>query len=210
MKHMKSEKGMFTVEMVLIFIVSIATLIFFIYLGIVMYQHVHLQSVTDRIASRGAMMYTTRTVNMKTAAKSLESFWQCDPYRYINDNTYRNNAESAIRSALDDAMGTGNVLVVKPGEGASANVSLKIFRRRVEVSGKRTFNLPFNSLFNKEDSFFNIDVESKAYIMDMPETIRNVDYIADMLNQNQQVRSVIAKVGTFKTNITDFISKIGQ
>lgn len=74
MKFFKSEKGEFTVEATIVFTISFMALIIIMYVGIVMYQHVHLQSVTDRIASRGAMMYATRTTNMETGYKSKEAF----------------------------------------------------------------------------------------------------------------------------------------
>lgn len=208
MKLFKSEKGEFTVEATIVFTISFMTLIFMMYLGIVMYQHVHLQSVTDRIASRGAMMYATRTTDMATGYKSPDSFWNSDPYRYIFDGSYKGTAKSQIQSALNAEMGVGNVMKINPGDGATVDIKLGIFSRRVEVSGKRSFNVPFMSIFGMDSSFFNLNVKSTAYIMDMPETIRNIDYASDILHRFPAVDNAMGKVGELKGKLEEFINKI--
>ena len=184
------------------------TLIVILYVGIVMYQHVHLQSATDRIASRGAMMYATRTTDMETGYKSRDSFWNCDPYRYIFDGSYKANAVSQISSELNKALGNGNVIAANAGDTPDVNIELGMFSRKVEINGKRSFNVPFISVFNLDNSFFNLNVKSTAYIMDVPETIRNVDYVADLLKQNETAQNAISKVGELKGKLESFISKI--
>ena len=208
MNFFKSEKGEFTVEATIVFTFSFMTLIIILYVGIVMYQHVHLQSATDRIASRGAMMYATRTTDMETGYKSPDAFWNSDPYRYILDGSYKSTAESQIQSALNSALGNGNVIASNTNDGANATVKLGIFSRRVEVTGNRSFNVPFVSVFNLDNSFFDLNVKSTAYIMDMPETIRNVDYVGDMVKQNETAQRVIEKIGELKGKLQTFISKI--
>ena len=208
MNFFKSEKGEFTVEATIVFTFSFMTLIIILYVGIVMYQHVHLQSATDRIASRGAMMYATRTTDMETGYKSPDAFWNSDPYRYILDGSYKSTAESQIQSALNSALGNGNVIASNTNDGANATVKLGIFSRRVEVTGNRSFNVPFVSVFNLDNSFFDLNVKSTAYIMDMPETIRNVDYVGDMVKQNETAQRVIGKIGELKGKLQTFISKI--
>jgi len=208
MKFLKSEKGEFTVEATIVFTISFMALIVIMYVGIVMYQHVHLQSVTDRIASRGAMMYATRTTNMENGYKSPSAFWDCDPYRYISDKGYKNTAEAEIEKALNAALGNGNVIASNTNDGADATVKLGMFSRKVEVIGNRSFNVPFVSIFDVDNSFFNLNVKSTAYIMDMPETIRNVDYAVDMIKQNETAQKAIGKVGELKEKLQTFISKI--
>lgn len=208
MKFFKSEKGEFTVEATIVFTISFMALIITLYIGIVMYQHVHLQSITDRIASRGAMMYATRTTDMETGYKSKDSFWNSDPYRYIRDEGYKGSAEGTIKSALNKALGNGNVIAANASDGANAKVVLGIFSRKVEVTGNRSFNVPFVSVFDVDSSFFKLNVKSTAYIMDMPETIRNVDYVVDMLKQNETANKAISKVGELKGKLETFILKI--
>lgn len=208
MKFIRNEKGEFTVEATIVFTISFMTLIVILYVGIVMYQHVHLQSATDRIASRGAMMYATRTTDMETGYKSRDSFWNCDPYRYIFDGSYKANAVSQISSELNKALGNGNVIAANAGDTPDVNIELGMFSRKVEINGKRSFNVPFISVFNLDNSFFNLNVKSTAYIMDVPETIRNVDYVADLLKQNETAQNAISKVGELKGKLESFISKI--
>lgn len=210
MRYLKSEKGEVTLETAIVFAISFMALITFVFVGVVMYQHVHLQSITDRIASRGAMMYATRTTDMNTGYKSRDSFWDCDPYRYIYDGTYKKTAEAEIESALNKALGSGNVVTANANDGQSVKVSLGVFSRKVEVTGNRSFSVPFISVFDMDNSFFNIDVKSTAYIMDMPETIRNVDYAADLLNQNETTHNAISKVSELKDKLESFIAKIKQ
>lgn len=204
----KGNAGYMTVEATIVFTISFMALIVIMYVGIVMYQHVHLQSATDRIASRGAMMYATRTTDMNTGYKSREAFWNCDPYRYIFDGSYKATAESQIAGALNEALGNGNVIATNTSDGANVNVKLGLFSRKVEVTGRRSFNVPFVSVFDIDNSFFDLNVKSTAYIMDMPETIRNVDYAVDMIKQNGTAQKAINKVGELKGKLEEFISKI--
>lgn len=208
MRFLKSEKGEFTVEATIVFTISFMTIILMLYMGIVMYQHVHLQSATDRIASRGAMMYATRTTDMNNGYKSLSAFWDSDPYRYIYDGSYKNTAETEIEKALDTALGKGNVISSNANDGSNATVKLGMFSRKVEVTGNRSFNVPFISAFGLDNSFFDLNVKSTAYIMDMPETIRNVDFVVDLIKQNSTANNAIEKVGELKENLQTFISKI--
>ncbi|MBO4898412.1 MAG: hypothetical protein J5590_08965 [Clostridia bacterium] len=208
MRFFRHEKGEFTVEAILVFSISFMALIIVMYIGIVMYQHVHLQSITDRIASRGAMMYATRTTDMSTGAKDIEAFWNPDPYRYIFDGSYKSTAEGEIGSSLQSALGIGNVIKGNSGDSASAKVDLGIFSRKVEITGNRSFNVPFVSVFKINNSMFDLNIKSTAYIMDMPETIRNVDYAADILKQNKAISDAIQVVTDLKTKLENFISKI--
>lgn len=208
MHFLKSEKGEFTVEATIVFTISFMTIILMLYVGIIMYQHVHLQSATDRIASRGAMMYATRTTDIQTGKKELKSFWDSDPYRYIFfDSGYKTTAENAISAELTKSLGTGNVIAFS-AKPPTAKVELGLFTRKVVVNGERKFSVPFLSVFDLKDSIFDIEVESTAYIMDMPETIRNVDYACDLLKRSEQISGALDKVSNLKGKLEDFISKI--
>ena len=208
MSFFKSEKGEFTVEATLVFTISFMAIIIMLYVGIVMYQHVHLQSSTDRIASRGAMMYATRTTDMDTGYKRKDSFWNSDPYRYIYDGKYKKTAEGEIQNSLNAALGNGNVIASNKNDGAKVNIKLGLFSRKVEVKGNRSFNVPFVSFFKIDNSLFDLNVTSTAYIMDMPETIRNVDYACDILRRSEGIEKAIEKVGELKGKLEDYIGKI--
>lgn len=207
MKCLKSEKGEFTVEATIVFTVTFMAIILMLYIGIVMYQHVHLQSATDRVASRGAMMYATRTTDIETGYKAPEAFWDSDPYRYIYDKGYKTEAEAAISAELKKSLGTGNVVAFSGGE-PTAKVELGLLTRKVVVKGERKFSVPFLSFFDLSNSLFDIEVNSTAYIMDMPETIRNVDYVCDMLKQNESVNKALETVGGLKEKLEKFINQI--
>ena len=208
MRFFKNERGEFTVEATIVFTITFMVIIVLLYVGIVMYQHVHMQSATDRIASRGAMMYANRTTDMGSGARSLNSFWDSDPYRYIYDGSYRSAAERAIQNSLNAALGTENALTSSGQDQATAKVKLGWFSRHVEVTGSRKFNVPFISVFHLDNSMFDLNVKSTAHIMDMPETIRNVDYACDLLHQNQTANAAMNKIGELKGKLESFISKI--
>ena len=148
MKHFRSEKGEFTVEATIVFTVSFMVLIIMLYIGIVMYQHVHLQSTADRIASRGAMMYATRTTDFETGAKDEDAFWNSDPYRYVYDGSYKKDAQDTIKAKLAEELGVGNVIKQNEGDTSDAFVELGLFSRKVTTTGSRSFNVPFISMFD--------------------------------------------------------------
>lgn len=208
MKFLKSEKGEFTVEATIVFTVSFMAIILMLYMGIVMYQHVHLQSATDRIASRGAMMYATRTTNMNNGYKNSSAFWNCDPYRYIYDGGYKSSAQGAISTSLSEALGSENVIANIGGNNSTAKVDLGLFTRKIVITGERKFNVPFVAAFDIDGSLFDLDVRSIAYIVDMPETIRNVDYVCDLLNRTEGFQKAVSTVGSLKTKLENFINQI--
>lgn len=210
MKLFKSEKGEFTVEATIVFTFTFITLIIMFYIGIIMYQQVHFQSTTDRISSRGAMMYATRGTNMKNATKKLASFKNNDPYRYIYDGEYRGKAKKAIEKELSEQIGTGNLLSRNSRDFEKVEISLGLFTRKVVLTGKRGFDVPFISAFSLDKSMFDLDVTSVSYIMDMPEIIRNVDYATDLLKRSEKISGAIDKVSGLKDKLNGFIGKIGS
>lgn len=210
MKLFKSEKGEFTVEATIVFTFTFIVLIIMFYIGIIMYQQVHFQSTTDRIASRGAMMYATRGTDMKSATKTLASFKNNDPYRYIYDGKYKGEAKKAIENELADQLGNGNLLSRNSRDFEKADISLGLFTRKVVLTGKRGFDVPFISAFSLDNSLFDLNVTSVSYIMDMPEVIRNVDYATDLLKRSEKISGAIDKVSELKGKLNGFINKIGS
>lgn len=57
---MKKEKGYLTVEMTLVFSVVFFSLLMLMFMGMVLYQQVNLQSLAVRTSSRGAVIYGSR------------------------------------------------------------------------------------------------------------------------------------------------------
>ncbi len=209
MRFLENEKGEFTVEATIVFTISFMTIILMLYIGVVMYQHVHLQSATDRIASRGAMMYATRTTDMETAKKSEDDFLNCDPYRYFfPDRVYKESAKEAISGALKSALGSGNIISSTDADTPSVQIDLGLFTKKVVVNAERQFNVPFVGVFDIDNSMFNLNLTSTAYILDMPENIRNIDYACDLLNRLEFVGKAKTVLSNASEKIKEFNAKL--
>ena len=91
----KRQDGYLTVEASIVFSVLFFSLILILFVGMVLYQEVNLQSLAVRASERGGVIYSARVSDMTTGIKTLEDFKNRDPYRNvpflntINDNAYK-------------------------------------------------------------------------------------------------------------------------
>lgn len=202
-KLLKQEDGYFTVEITLIFTVILFAIMLVMFIGIVLYQQVNLQSIAERTAARGAVMYSSGVINMDTEVKD---FKKCNPYRYIfEDDGYKNSAEEEIKKNLEDNMGFYNVY-----KGSNENIEVKVdtnlLCRKVVVSASKEYKFPVLSAANTFGikSPFEINVSASSEVMDPAEFTRNTDLGADIIKDN----SIIKKMSSLKDNINKYIKML--
>ena len=114
---MKKEKGYLTVEMTLVFSVVFFSLLMLMFMGMVLYQQVNLQSLAVRTSSRGAVIYGSRMEDMETGVKKLSDFEDRDPYRYLSSvfgGDKVNEYKSILNRYVSSHIGEKNINTGQP------------------------------------------------------------------------------------------------
>lgn len=206
-KLLKQEDGYFTVEVTLVFTVILFAIMLVIFIGVVLYQQVNLQSVAERTAARGAVMYSSGVVNMNTGVKD---FKQCNPYRYIfEDNDYKISAEKEIKKSLENNMGFYNVYKGS-NEHTEVKVEKNLISRRVVVSAGKEYKFPIVSAANTFGikSPFAINVSATSEVTDPVEFIRNTDLCVDIIKESSSGNELMTKMSSLKDKIIEFVNKL--
>ena len=71
MKKTENNEGMLTIEMTIIFPALFFSLLLVLFIGMVLYQEVNLQSLAVQASERGAVVYSSRVSDMTTGIKTL-------------------------------------------------------------------------------------------------------------------------------------------
>ena len=82
-KRLKVQDGYLTIETTMVFSVLFFSLILILFVGMVMYQNVNLQSIAVQASERGSVVYSSRVADMTTGVKTLDDFLIRDPYRNV-------------------------------------------------------------------------------------------------------------------------------
>ena len=73
-KSRKHNDGYLTIELTLVFQVLFFSLMLILFMGMVLYQEVKLQSLAVRASERGSVVYSSRVRDMSSTEKTLEDF----------------------------------------------------------------------------------------------------------------------------------------
>lgn len=205
-KLLKREEGYFTVEVTLVFTVILFAIMLIIFVGVVLYQQVNLQSVVDKTASRGAIMYSSGTLNMDT---EIKDFKECNPYRYFFNGSYKNQAQEKIEENLVQNIGFYNVYKSQ-NENTKVEIKDNIISRKITVSASKEYKFPIISAANTfgVKSPFNIEVSAESEVNDPAEFIRNTDLCTDAIKATPSGQKFITKASEIKDKIQEFISKL--
>ena len=77
------QDGYLTIELTIIFPAIFFSLILILFMGMVLYQEVSLQSLSVQASERGSVVYSSRVSDMATGIKTSEDFRIRDPYRNV-------------------------------------------------------------------------------------------------------------------------------
>lgn len=206
----KKDKGMFTVEATLIFPIIFFCTIILIFIGILLYQQVTLQSLASQAASRGAVMYATRTSDMENGTRKLEDFADSDPYRYIWD-TQLAKAQKTINSYVSSRTNSNSVIDGDDVSGTHAVIENYFITKKVRVTTSVDYNKnPASGIFAMfgAKDLFSIKTGAVATVSDPVEFIRNTDMCVDVLTSIEGVQKALTKLSEVNGKVTELLGKI--
>jgi Tfp pilus assembly protein PilV len=206
-KHLRKQGGYLTLEVILVFTVVLFSLLLLIYLGIALYQQVSLQSSVQLVASQGATMYASGSAEPATAARSLESYKDQNPYVNFLDASARAEAESNIRAAIATA---ANQHEVYKGSNNTTDAEIKrdFVAQKVIVRASRDYAMPVASVGEMFglNSPLKVDVAAAAPVTNPVEVIRTADICVDLLLYFDGTKTVIEKLGYYRDKAIGFMN----
>lgn len=197
MNRKAGRDGYLTIELTMVFSILFFSLLLILFMGMVLYQEVKLQSVAVQASERGSIVYSSRVSDMTTGVKTLEDFKYRDPYRNVplinmaNDGKY----ESLVNKYVASNLGSNNILSGKTrNNGNFANVENYIFAKRLKVNIESGYQLPVASVGEMFGYSGPIKVSTTATsaIVDSPDFVRNIDLVMDMVKQTEVFDNVEA------------------
>lgn len=203
------EAGYMTVEVTLVFTVVFFAILLILFVGIVLYQEVHLQSVAVGTSERGSVIYASRVESMETGEKTLEDFKNRDPYRYVPgfDTGTQRAFEEKLNAYVSASAGKNNVRSGGVDEaGVFAEVQDYFIVRRIKVNIKAEYPVPIDGItqmFGLEGAF-DIDTASVSTVTDPVEFMRNTDLCVDALKTTDIYGSANETMGKAKEYINKF------
>lgn len=189
------ESGYLTVEITMIFPVIFFSLLLILFMGIVMYQEVSLQSLAVQASERGSVVYSSRVSDMTTGAKTLDDFNIHDPYRNVPfmGGGDKNAYTALINQYVNARDGKNSLLSGSSQKGGNyTTVEDYLIAKRVKVNLHTTYHTPVDAIANTfgMESPFNVNTTAVSAVVDSPDFVRNVDIVTDILVQTEAFGSI--------------------
>lgn len=187
----KKNDGYMTIEMIMIFPVIFFSLLLILFMGIVLYQEVNLQSLAVRASEQGAVTYSSRVSDLTTNIKILEDFKKRDPYRNLPLMDQGKKAEyiALINTYVDTYMGNQNLLLSGEGKNAGSYAEMQdyLLVKRVKVNIQTDYHSPVDAIAEMfgQKGVFNVNTTAVSAVVDAPEFVRNADIVTDVVKQTK-------------------------
>lgn len=205
----KNQDGYLTIEATIVFSTVFFSLIFILFMGMVLYQEVNAQSLAVRASERGSVIYSSRVSDMTTGVKKLEDFKNHDPYRNVPliDGSAKKNYTSIVNTYVAEGLGKYNVLNGSVNNiGNYTQVEDYLIAKKIKVNIQSSYKMPVDSIaemFGKKGPF-DVNTTAVSAVVDAPDFVRNVDLAMDVVKQT----SVFGSVESGYNKIRDALDKV--
>ncbi len=191
----KAEDGYLTIELTIIFPVIFFSLLLILFMGMVLYQEVNLQSLAVRASERGSVVYSSRVSDMTTGIKTLSDFKIRDPYRnvpFMGGGTKRAYT-ALVDRYVAERMGKRDILSGDEQNGGSyTSIEDYLIVKRIKVNIRSTYHTPIDVMARMfgQTGAFDVDTTAVSAVVDAPDLVRNVDIITDIVSQTEAFGTV--------------------
>lgn len=182
--------GYLTVEAAMVFSVLFFSLIFVLFIGMVLYQEVNLQGLAIRSSERGSVIYSSRVSDMSGGVKTLDDFLIRDPYRNVPfmDSGKKSDYTSVINSYIDQNLGKRDVVSGQVrNSGNYVTIQDYLIEKRIKVTIESGYRMPVDSIAGMfgQNGPFEVHTSAVSAVVDSPDFVRNVDLAMDVVKQTQ-------------------------
>lgn len=191
----RKQDGYMSIEMAVIFPVIFFALLLILFMGIILYQEVNLQSLAVSASERGAVVYSSRVSDMTTGYKSLEDFKVRDPYRNVPfmDSGKKGEYVSLVNTYVASRLGNRDILAGSNKNGGNyASVEDYLIVKRVKVNIHSSYKTPVDPIAAMlgMSGPFAVNTTATSAVVDAPDFVRNVDIVTDVARQTEAFSSV--------------------
>lgn len=189
-QHKKNSKGMFTLELTILFPIIFGVILIIMYLSVVHYQNIVLSSAAMQSANRISANWQylgsdTPSILRDGSARDMvrkEDFVHSNPYRnFMVGGKRKENAQRYANQLVNSSPG-----FYSNGQDAAVTVNKvteNLFNTYIEVTVTKGYSNPFGNIYEKLG--FERKNEEKmratAPLVDKTEFIRNIRFIEDLL-----------------------------
>lgn len=194
-KKRQKNGGYLTIELSMVFSVLFFSLLLILFIGMVLYQEVRLQSLAVQASERGSVVYSSRVSDMTTNIKTLDDFKIRDPYRNVPFMGGEKKGEytSLVNRYVADRIGSQNIIYGEnPNSGNYTEIEDYLIAKRVKVNIQTSYRMPGGSIpemFGHEGPF-DVNTTAVSAVVDSPDFVRNIDIVTDVAKQTKAFQTV--------------------
>lgn len=205
------KKGSLTLQASLVFVVLILSVITIICICMLLYQKVYVQSVADLAIKAGAAAWNNSEKNMTLGRVSKKSLKEGGLYWRLFD-AKSSGKKKILKQYIQNRLNAFNLF--KPVNSINIEVKDGIFYKKLMISIKNTYDIPFGSLvrifgINEKYTF---EVKSEAVINEPIEFIRNTDFVLDIEKEfetkypeyGEAVKRIRSMMSSLQEKISEF------
>lgn len=187
--------GYLTIEISIIFSALFFSLLLILFIGMVLYQEVNLQSLAIQASERGSVVYSSRVSDMTTNKKEPADFKIRDPYRNVPfmDGGKKGEYTSLVNKYVAARLGKRDIISGQNKNGGSyTEVEDYLIAKRVKVNIRSSYQMPGGSIpemFGHKGPF-DVDTTAVSAVVDAPDFVRNIDIVMDVASQTKAFGTV--------------------
>ena len=198
MELKSGSKGSITVEAAIVIPTVFFSVLAVLYLSLLLYQQVHLQSLADRAAESEAAIWSSPSRDMYISRITQADMKERDPYwRFIDMKSQEKRSKIAGYTNLQiNAM---NVLKSIKTEIGTPELIDRIVYKKLRITIVQTYRIPgggFLRAVGLSDEF-TLKARSESVISEPAEFIRNTDFILEVGKElDQRTGGNVEKLGS--------------
>lgn len=210
---MRNQQGYLTIELTFVFSTVFFSLLMILFMGMVLYQQVNLQSLAVRVSARGAVIYGSRVEDMETGIKKLSDFEDRDPYRYLSSifggdkaREYKNRLNEYISRNIGDY----NILTGDVKNNDYVTIKDYVLVKRIKVNIREDYHMPIDAVARifGYDGAFRVDTTAMSTVAEPVEFVRNIDLCTDIFRQTKafdKAQETVGKVHEYIQKFNDLL-----
>lgn len=208
-KFLKYEKGIYTIETAIVFLISFTVVLMFIAVSQILYEQVRINAIAQDAAERGALVYTVESKDMYTGRLGEGNFDNENVYwRLFDVGSEQIKRKEKIKDYINTKL---NAYKINKNTYTDDNVNIKFTNyflyKRISVEINVDYNVPFGGLLALIiDNPYPLKAYAEASVSDTAEMIRNTDFIIDIIESNETIEKAINKYKEQIDKLTKIIS----
>lgn len=202
----ENQEGYLTIEITIVFTSLFFSLLLMLFMGMVLYQEVNVQSLAIRTSERGSVIYSSRVSDMTTGEKTLADFKIRDPYRNVPfmDNGNKKEYKTLLNTYVDKNLGRYDILNgVINNQNDYVTIKDNLLSKKIIVNIQAGYTMPVDSIpkmFGRS-GLFDVNTTAISAVVDAPDFVRNVDIATDVFKQTKLFGTVDNGYGKIKAAI---------